>query len=268
MITERDAIAIAEVVFYVPALIIAIILAVRHGFHQSSGWRFLLTFALARLIQSCLQLGTVADPKNESLYIGVFILLTVAILPLELCTLGLLSRLITNINRVQTTLVTPRHIQLIELITTVGLVLGIVGGYTSGTNYGNTGHYDVASTTKGSIALFIVAFAAILAITVSLIPAISAAEGGERRILLAVGISLPFLLVRILYSAIETFANPPKFSLLGGSDTVLLCMALLEEAVVVAVYEAFGLTLKEIPKRAQGQPAEPSGEPQLPKGEP
>ena len=268
MISERDAIAIAEIVFYVPALVIAITLAVRHGFRRSSGWRFLLTFALARLIQSGLQLGTIADPKNTSLYIGVFILLTVAILPLELCTLGLLSRLITNINRVQTTLVTPRHIQLIELVTTVGFILGIVGGYNAGTDYGDTGHYVVSSETKGAIALFIVAFAAILAITVSLIPAVSAAEAGERRILLAVGISLPFLLVRILYSAIETFANPPKFSLLGGSDTVLLCMALLEEAIVVALYEAFGLTLKRIPKRAEGQLAEPGGEPQSTKGEP
>lgn len=68
-------------------------------------------------------------------------------------------------------------------------------------------------------------------------------EKGERRTLLAVAISAPFILVRILYSVLVWFAHNDNFSLFGGDVTVQLVMAVLEEVVVVVVCLGVGMTL-------------------------
>lgn len=146
--------------------------------------------------------------------------------------------------------------QLAELLITVGLILSIVGGVNAGTDFGKTGVYKVQTLSKIGLALFIAAFAILCGITAILSQSIRHAEAGEKRILLAVAVSLPFLLVRLLYSALAVFANDKNFSLFTGNVSILLFMALLEEAIVVAVYEGVGLTLQrvrkdQVPKGAQ-----------------
>lgn len=68
-------------------------------------------------------------------------------------------------------------------------------------------------------------------------------EKGERRTLVAVAVSAPFVLVRILYSVFMWFLHNSNFSLFDGNVTVQLVMAVLEEFVVVIVCLAIGLTL-------------------------
>ena len=129
------------------------------------------------------------------------------------------------------------------------MTLSIIGGVKSGNNYSKTGQYVPQDLSKVGLALFIVSFLAILATTVILSPSISHAEPGERRVLLAVAVSLPFLFVRLVYSSAFTFGNHSSFSPLRGNVTVLLCMALLEEIAIVLVYECVGLTLRKVTKR-------------------
>ena len=143
------------------------------------------------------------------------------------------------------TVVTPRHIKLAELLITVGLILSIVGGVNAGTEYGKTGIYKPQTLSKVGLALFIAAFAILSMVTGTLLRSIQHAEAGEKRILVAVAASLPFLLVRLIYSILAVFANDKSFSSLSGSVTVLLCMALLEEIIVVIMYEGVGLTLRK-----------------------
>jgi hypothetical protein len=73
-ITYHNGVSIAEVVLYTPALGLAILLAVRHGFGKNSGWLFLITFCIARIVGSCMQLATISQPRNSSLYTGFSIL--------------------------------------------------------------------------------------------------------------------------------------------------------------------------------------------------
>ena len=103
------------------------------------------------------------------------------------------------------------------------------------------------------MALFIAAFGLLVLVTMSLAKSIQYAEKGEKRILIAVAASLPFLLVRLIFSALAVFKNEKRFSLYNGDVTVLLCMALLEEVVVVVLYEGVGLTLKKEDKASTGQ---------------
>lgn len=61
---------------------------------------------------------------------------------------------------------------------------------------------------------------------------------------MAVAISAPFLLVRVLYSVCIWFLHNDEFRLFGGNVTVLLVMAVLEEVVVVTLCLWIGMTLR------------------------
>ena len=91
----RQGVSIAILIFYVPALAIAILLSIRHGLRKASGWRFMIVFALARVLGSCLELATISQPDNKSLYIGYATLSNVALSPLMLVCFGLISRVIS-----------------------------------------------------------------------------------------------------------------------------------------------------------------------------
>lgn len=162
---------------------------------------------------------------------------------------SLLSRITASINKSHKVLISLRHIQLAELLNTVGIILSIVGGVESGTDYKKNGRYLPQTLTKVGVGLFIASFVAILAFTVILSLSISHAEPGEKRVLLAVAGSLPLLLVRLIYASIYVFRESSDFSSISGSVTILLCMALLEEIAIVLVYEGVGITLKKVLKQ-------------------
>ena len=248
-ITYHDGIGIALVVFYTPAFLIALLLSLRHGFSASAGWRLLLTFTLARLLSGAFQLATIHSPDNTSLYIGIFVLLNVAVSPLQLTALGLLNRLIGAINSVEKkTGITTRQISVVMLINLVGLILTIWGGIRAGNHYSSSGKYTPDSLTKAGLALFIFSLVAIVLGTVVLSKDVNRAPSGEKRIWIAVAVSVPFLIVRMVYSAVGVFGQSRNFNSVTGSATILLCVALLEEAVVVLLYEGMGITLKKIVK--------------------
>jgi hypothetical protein len=249
-VTYRNGVSIAEIVVYVPALFIAAFLAIRHGLGQNSGWLFLIIFCLARIIGPCMQLATISDPTNTSLYTGSAILQNVGLSPLELAAIGLLSRLLDSIHKTKRTMLHTSMFHLIHLIIVVGLILGIVGGIDASDSYISSGFksYTPTDLNKAGTALFIVSYVAIVILTVIMSFYVSHAEQGEKRLFMAVAISLPFILVRLVYSIISTFTKNKNFNLLNGSVTVVLCVALIEEFVVMAVYEGTGLTLKKVPK--------------------
>ena len=87
-VNYRSGISILLLIFYLPALAIAILLTIRHGLRKSSGWRFMIIFTLARILCACFQLATINQPDNISLYIGYSVLIGVAVSPLELVAFG------------------------------------------------------------------------------------------------------------------------------------------------------------------------------------
>jgi len=257
-ITHRNIVSIVEVAVYVPCLLTAIFLAIRHGFGKSAGWYFLVVFSLARTIGPSMQIATSSYPTSTALYTGYTILQSVGLSPLFLATLGLLSRLLESINRSHKALLSTLAIKLIELVLLVALILGIVGGIDASDNLAkNGGVYKVPTISKVGSALFIASFAAIVVSTILLSFSVRHAEPGEKRILMAVAMSLPFLLVRLIYSVISTFSHSKLFSPLSGSIVVLVCVGLIEELLVVVVYEGTGLTLKKISEHHVAAGSEP-----------
>jgi hypothetical protein len=247
-INYRAGVSIGVLVVYIPIFFVAIFLAIRHGISISAGWRFLVIFALIRLVGACFEIRTLADPTNTGLYIGIAILQNIGLAPLELASMGLLSRVITSINLSKRTIIQPSYIKALELIVLVALVLGIVGGVESSGSFTKTGQFTTQAETKAALGLLIATYAAIVLITITTYFHIQHAENGERRILLAVALSLPFMLVRLIYSSMYSFGGHKNFSSLSGSVTLFLVLALIMEIIVVIIYLAVGVTLKRIPK--------------------
>ncbi|KAK7747126.1 hypothetical protein SLS62_009181 [Diatrype stigma] len=247
VLTEKSDIAIAEIVYYTPALGIAIWLSIRHGFRRSSGWIYLLIFSLVRIIGGSLQIAaTATTPPNMSLYIGAATLQTIGLTPLMLTLLGLLGRVLESIRRADPSLpLSTVHLRLVQLVLTVALVLGSLGGRQAGKNYSATGVYAPTTLSRAGTAITIVAYVLIAAAAAFTALHRAQAEPGEPRLLLAVGLALPLVLVRLMYAAVSTFANSGAFSMLNGDVNVRLGMAVVMEMLVMAVVESIGLTVQK-----------------------
>lgn len=146
-----------------------------------------------------------------------------------------------------------------QLLVTIGLVLGIVGGTFTEESWGSTGVFKPSTLSQVSVGLFIAAFVIIVIVTISLSRCMAYAGASEKRLLIAVGASLPFLLVRIVYSAISTFKYSTAFNSLEGNVTYLLSLVLITEFVVVVLYEGVGTTLVKAPKRLGSETSEEAG---------
>jgi len=250
-LTYRNDVSIAEIAVYVPSLAVAILLVVRHGFGRNAGWIFLITFCLARIIGSAMSLAAITNPTSSSLLTGASILQNVGFSPLELACISLLSRLVENINRTHQTFVKTRMLKLIETIITVGLIVGIVGGVNAADTYQKTGVYSPTSLTKAGTALLVASFILLVIATILTSFSVSHAEHGEKRILMAIAISLPFLAIRLAYSCMATFSHDHNFSMISTTHkgvTYLLCIALIEEFIVAVTLMSIGLTLNKVPK--------------------
>lgn len=69
-------------------------------------------------------------------------------------------------------------------------------------------------------------------------------EPGESRTLLAVAISSPFILVRVVYGVLVWFLDNKTFGMVGGNETVTLVMSVLMEFAVVITILGIGITLR------------------------
>lgn len=247
-LTERHGIAVAEIVVYVPALAIAVFLTIRHGFGRNVGWLYMILLSLIRLVGASMLLATIAQPRNINLYVGVIVTERIGLSPLILVQLGLLSRLLVSMRKAlsSSTILKPMHLRLVQLVIALGLILGTVGGSQMSTSA--SGATQPSSTTSvAGMALNIVGFALLVLAAGATAMQISHAAEGEKRILLAVALSLPFILVRVIYSAVGTFdSGNLDFQPSQGNPGVALGMSVIMEIIVVVIVEAVGLTLRKL----------------------
>jgi hypothetical protein len=136
------------------------------------------------------------------------------------------------------------------LLITVGLILGIVGG-TSGTVKPD-GTLNVPTTSKVGIVLYIVAFVGIVLVYAASALQISVVPDRERRVPIAIILALPFVLVRLVYSALSVFVHSHLFGTAVGNVVVRVTMAIVEEFVVVAIYITLGYMVSKLDARSLG----------------
>jgi hypothetical protein len=134
----------------------------------------------------------------------------------------------------------PKFLGLVALACFVGLILGIAG---ISINDDNTGTYHANGLVKAAMAIFLVVFVVDIMITSWLYSQLrSKLTVFQKKLFLAIVLSWPFLLVRLVYSAISDFADDSRFAILEGDPTIYLCMDVLEEIIAVSICVGFGLS--------------------------
>lgn len=259
-ITYRGAIAIVQLIAYVPCLVLGFLLALRHGFSKSSGWLFIISFTLLRTTGAICELIAMSD-SSMGVVTTVLICSFIGIAPLMLwayspgCTFssqygGLGNRHGSNVqcrNDSTTDRLHPLVFRGVSLISLPGLILGIVGGVFLSEA---TDHFALNPETKAAAVFFAILFIAMLTLFCALCLRMSQVKPGEKRLLLAVSISCPFLAIRVIYALISDFAGNSAFNAIYGNITIYLCMDVIEEIIVVLICVTVGITVRKVPKGA------------------
>lgn len=250
-----DGIASAEIGLYSLYLGGAIYLCFKHGFGRSAGWRSLIMLSLARLIGASMRLATISMPTDKSLYIGWLILLGIGLGPLILTLHGLLGRILDSMSSQGHSIIKSFHRRVFEILILVGVILLIIGGTQSKITIQNGNpvtHYVTLSYVGtailvGVMGLLILECFIVFRNRASIIP-------GENRILIAVIICIPLVLVRLCYSCILVFGG------VHSTPWLLLGMSTCMEVTTTFICETVGFTLSKTAfdiGSPQGQEMEP-----------
>lgn len=94
---------------------------------------------------------------------------------------------------------------------------------------------------KVAMAIFIALFVVVILLTLVLALQLgNAMHKWQKKLFMAIVLAWPFLLVRLIYSAMADFSDDQRFSIVNGNDTIYLCMDVLEEIVAMAICVVFG----------------------------
>ncbi|KAF5681056.1 hypothetical protein FHETE_87 [Fusarium heterosporum] len=236
----HDDIAIAEIIVYTFLLLGAIFLCTTHGFSRNAGWFNIIILSLARLIGSSMLLATINDPSNTNLYTGWITLNGIGLGPLILILLGLLGRCYDSIQRQGGMTIPALYQRAVHLMMLAAVILLSVGGANS--NYtldGASPTIKYSTESKVGAVLMVVVLVLVIGQFILALLNQSYIIDGERRLLIAVGASLPFVVVRLAYTC---------FLILGGHKQevwLYLGAGVIMEMVVVIICEAVGFTLRK-----------------------
>ena len=89
---SHGGLAIAEIVFYTPALIAALWVSKRHGFGRQTGWIFIVILSIIRILGASFTLASENQSNNLSLIEGAAALDGVGLSPLCLAAVGIIAR--------------------------------------------------------------------------------------------------------------------------------------------------------------------------------
>jgi hypothetical protein len=247
-LTTRNRISIAELAVYIPSLLLALFLFLRHGPSRNAAWFFLLLFSLIRICGAALQLDTIREPLSIPINTAALILQNMAISPLMLMTLALMGRVLGGMRRAGRggeVWLKPLMLRVVQIIVVLGLVLGIVGGVKAGNTFSKTGRFQMQIEGKAGLGLICAGYALLLVVWGTMTYYASrpgyVPDAREKRLVVAVGVSLPFLLVRVVYGCLATFTTDERFNQLLGDAWYFLGMAVIMEMVVTAVCVGVGI---------------------------
>lgn len=134
----------------------------------------------------------------------------------------------------------PKFLSLVALTCFVGLILGIAG---ISITDDNSDTFHANSIVMAAMAVFLAIFVVDIAITSWLYSQLrSRLSSFQKKLFLAIVLSWPFLLIRLIYSAISDFTDNSRFAILIGDPTIYLCMDVLEEIIAVSLCVGFGMS--------------------------
>ncbi|KAM0253652.1 hypothetical protein ACHAQJ_007164 [Trichoderma viride] len=250
--TLSDGLAIWELIYYVVALVCSVAASYRHGLSRSSGWIFLTILSTIRVIGCSAQVATVTT-KSDTVETIATIASFLGLSPLLLATLGILSRVYFSVLELPWNLVFGFFIaKIVQLPTVVALILCIVGATSANTPA------DIANqdTIKAAVIVYLIVLILLAILTmVAGIMSCMTNRHVESTMLNVVAVSLPFLLLRLIHSLLLVFSKKFQDSAAKGSTSSViaeLCMARVEEMIIVLLFLYAGLTQQAVPERENG----------------
>jgi hypothetical protein len=243
MLTYRAIVAIASLVFYIPALLTSLKVAYAQGPGNNAAYVWLTLLTCIRIVGFSIQLRaeTHHQDANTTFYTGVAVLLNIGLSPLLLSSVGMLSRVNGAVGRRMacTLILTAVPIML-------ALALLVAGSIDPTSQEGPT--FSANGEIKTGVALYLICFIALCYATAIILFRKHLALRDDRNLGLVVAISLPFMFVRVMYITLFAFAahgNSEWFNVISGDETTQLCMQVVQEYIIVLLYLLVGLNLNE-----------------------
>jgi hypothetical protein len=153
----------------------------------------------------------------------------------------------------------PKLFRVLQALTGVGLVLGILG--VSIGSHTTNGIFVPSTISRVGIVVYIVDLVALTIVFIfSLynvfmlsLSNVSAVPRPERPLIFHIPIALLAIAVRLLYAALCIFVHNSTFSLFSGSIVADILMAVVEEFFVVVITLVLGFKLGRISPSVQGE---------------
>ncbi|KIW12449.1 hypothetical protein PV08_09726 [Exophiala spinifera] len=233
-VTYRDGIAILQLVVFPFIFAAALFIWKRAGWKAGRKvWRFAVVLALIRIAGSICSLLTISH-DSYNLEVAVAVCELIGIAPLLLTYVGILRQIDID------TKVNPKFLNLLAAACFIGVGLGIAGVSTA--NDSDT-TYHPNSIVKASMGVFLAVFAVVVVVCGLLYLKLRhTLRAFQKKLFLASVLSYPFLLVRLVYSALSDYTSWSNFAVLIGDATIYLCMSVLEEIVAIALAMMFGIS--------------------------
>jgi hypothetical protein len=246
-LSSRTILNIVELVYYGPTLLLALWIINKHSTGRRSGWIYLATLAVVRIVGAAAGIAANSNP-SQGLIETSEIAYSIGLSPLFLTWLGVIKRVNEGMHVPS---VPPWLINLVHFPILAGLILGIVGGiklFDTNPTSANTG----VTYMKIAIMLFLLTFIALAAITASTFMRIRHVMDGEKRLVFACLAVNPFLLVRLIYSIIVHFDRSSTiFSFLSTRTAAVVVQAVMSvamEFIVVLIFLTAGFVTPAIPR--------------------
>lgn len=246
-LSNRDGLAIAEIVIYSPLVVLSFALCVRHSFRVFVGWLFLFLFCSIRIVGPALQLASINNPKTIPFHTTPIELFAIGQVLLLYTTLGLLSRVANGVNKIRDTGVKGLYIQLLRVPLIAGIILVIIGTVASASTWISTGSYPIDRLTKIGTIIIVAGFAVIVLVALAFVARRADAERADALLLDAIIASLPLILIRLIYSLMIAFVDDAAFNPLDGNAAAQGLLAVAGEAIAVILYIIAGFRIPKLP---------------------
>lgn len=232
--------AVAQLAIYGPSAILCPLIAIRLGLSKSLCWFYVFVFCSIRIVGCIMEV--LAEEKNDlSKYQIAGILDGVGLSPLLLATLGLLTAACKGLPQCR---LNTKFFVVLHLPILTGLVFILVGAKKLFKPDGS-GISKYKTLTSVGIALLMLSFLVLVLLTVLTFSRINFhLSPPQKKFLLAIVFSIPFLCVRLVYSAIFFFTQNVKFSPIGGDIVIQACLQIPEEMITILTYLLVGITFK------------------------
>lgn len=252
MFTKSEIVDIIELIYFVPALPLAIYVTYKHGIRREAGWLTLIILALVRIIGASTGIAAV-QTGSINLYICYYVTSNIGSTLLVASLTGLVNRVYSGTGKI---FLPPRITRFLNLISLAAIILSSIGGSdvtSSNTGTQHTGH----SLTKVAVILILVQYLATMAIAGFTAMHSRYINTGDRRLFHFALAAAPFVLVRVIYSICSAFDyKSSNFSLLSNTVAAVAiraCMDVAMEILAMTFFLAGGITAPKAQRPASAQ---------------